>query len=133
MRRQQGRDPERGQIVGGTFHLSRRYRNPGFPWKRVYARYGREAVMVGTPPEHAEFCAAVGPVSYVYTPTFLELAQVVAGCALFVGNQSGPLAVAIGLRKRFVQEVCLTDPNCYWERAYATYGYGPDLVLPELG
>jgi hypothetical protein len=116
-----------------VFHRSRRYRNPYFPWRAVYAKYGREAVLVGTPEEHGEFCAQVGPVSYVYTPTFLELAQVVAGCELFVGNQSGPMAVAIGLCQRFVQEVCLTDPNCYWERADATYGYGPDVDLPQLG
>jgi hypothetical protein len=42
------------------------------------------------------------------------------------------MAVAIGLCKPFVQEVCLTDPNCYWERSNAVYGYGGDTALPEL-
>jgi hypothetical protein len=116
-----------------VFHRSPRYRNPYFPWKRVYARYGRQAVLVGTPEEHADFCASVGPVPHLPTPTFLELAQVIAGCAVFAGNQSGPMAVAIGLGRPFVQEVCLTDPNCYWERPNACYGYGPDVELPELG
>jgi hypothetical protein len=114
------------------FHRSPRYHNWAFPWHEAYRKYGREAAVVGTPEEHRDFCAYLGPLPYVPTPTFLDLAEVIAGCELLVGNQSAPMAVALGLGQPVVQEVCLMAPNCFWERRNATYGYGPDVELPDL-
>ena len=88
--------------------------------------------MVGTPDEHRDFCAYLGPLPYVATPTFLDLAEVIAGCELLVGNQSAPMAVALGLGKPLVQEVCLSIPNCFFERRNATYGYDAHVELPDL-
>lgn len=124
--------PRPRRVARVLFHRSPRYHNWAFPWHKVYQKYGREAAVVGTPDEHRDFCAYLGPLPYVPTPTFLDLAEVIAGCELFVGNQSAPMAVALGLGKPLVQEVCLMMPNCFWERRNATYGYGPDVELTEL-
>jgi ADP-heptose:LPS heptosyltransferase len=83
-------------------HRSARYHKWAFPWPRAYEKYRREAAVVGTPEEHRDFCAYLGPLPYIPTPTFLDLAEVIAGCELFVGNQSAPRAVALGLGKLLV-------------------------------
>jgi hypothetical protein len=124
--------PRPRRVARVLFHRSSRYHNWAFPWQRVYEKYGREAAVVGTPEEHRDFCAYLGPLPRVPTPTFLDLAEAIAGCELFVGNQSAPMAVALGLGQRLLQEVCLMAPNCFFERPNATYGYGADLELPEL-
>jgi hypothetical protein len=114
------------------FHRSARYHNWNFPWGRVYEKYGRDAAVVGTADEYRDFCAYLGPLPYVATPTLLDLAEVIAGCELLVGNQSAPMAIALGLGRPVVQEVCLMAPNCFWERPNATYGYDADVELPDL-
>ena len=124
--------PSPRKVARVLFHRSPRYHNWAFPWHKVYAKYGKEAAVVGTPDEHRDFCSYLGPLPYVPTPTFLDLAEVIAGCELFVGNQSAPMAIALGLGIPLVQEVCLMIPNCFFERRNAVYGYGADVVLPDL-
>ena len=63
---------------------------------------------------------------------YMTLARVIAGCDLFVGNQSSPHAVAEGLKKRKLLEVAPHDNNCHWERADAHYMYNGHEILPEL-
>jgi hypothetical protein len=123
--------PRPRRLARVLFHRSHRYHNCAFPWARIHEQYGREAAVVGTPQEHRDFCAYLGPLPYVPTPTFLDLAEVIAGCELFVGNQSAPMAVALGLGQRLVQEVCLMIPNNLFERPNAAYGYGADVELPD--
>jgi hypothetical protein len=124
--------PRPRRVARVLFHRSHRYHNGAFPWHRVYQKYGQEAAVVGTADEHRDFCAYFGALPHIPTPTFLDLAEVIAGCQLFIGNQSAPMAVALGLGKPLVQEVCLMIPNCFYERANAVYGYGADVVLPDL-
>jgi hypothetical protein len=124
--------PRPRKVARVLFHRSARYHNWAFPWPRVYEKYGQEAAVVGTADEHRDFCAYLGPLPHVATPTFFDLAEVIAGCELFVGNQSAPMAVALGLGRPLVQEVCLMAPNCFWERRNATYGYDASVELPNL-
>ncbi|WP_149108655.1 glycosyltransferase family protein [Limnoglobus roseus] len=114
-----------------VFHRSARYRNTRFPWKRVYEKYRREAVFVGLPDEHADFCRNVGPVSYAYTENLLQLAEVVQGCELYVGNQSAPFAVAEGLKVPTILEIGPIN-NCHWERVGNIHGWGENVRLPEI-
>jgi hypothetical protein len=58
----------------------------------------QRAVFVGLPQEHAAFEQATGwQIPHVTTSTLLDLAQVVAGSNVFIGNQSVALSIAIGL------------------------------------
>jgi hypothetical protein len=127
--------PEPRPVARVVFHRSPRYHVPAFPWRRAVEKYGREAVFVGDAREHAEFCERFGPVSYRHTGTYLELAQVIAGCELFVGNQSSPAAVAQGLRKNMVQETVGTGHwawNCHWDRPGMIHGYDEHAELVGL-
>jgi hypothetical protein len=115
-------------------HRSPRYHNWNFVpvWKRMWERYRGETVFVGSPGEHADFCWYVGPVPHYPTKDYLELAQVIAGCDLFVGNQSSPFWVAEALKKQVVLEACLSCQNCHFERNGFTYGVNDSTRLPDL-
>ena len=91
-----------------------------------------EAVFVGLPEEHAAWQDEFGPVRYYPTPDWWELCRVIAGSQIFCGNQSAPMAIALGLCvPRIVQEVCLNTPNCHFERRGVVYGRDENVELPD--
>lgn len=102
---------------------SSRYQSKTFNWKDVYKKYGRDAVFIGSPGEHKEFCDSVGFVEYYKTENLLKVAQVIAGSELFIGNQSCPFAIAEGLKHPAILE--WTDgpaQNCHFSRKNLYYG-----------
>jgi hypothetical protein len=116
-----------------VFHRSPRYHNPNFSWKRLYRAYEKEAIFIGGTEEHAAFCAEIGPISYLYTRTWLDLARIIAGCELFCGNQSGPRALAESLKVPVYVEVDPTVNNTQFDRRGAIYGVTGDEPVPALG
>ena len=66
-------------------------------WKN--SGWDKRAVFVGLPNEYDIFKKATGWTDIVYHPTsnMLEMAQVISGSKIFIGNQSSALSVAIGL------------------------------------
>jgi hypothetical protein len=117
-----------------VFHRSQRSRGPGFPWAQIYAKYANMAVFVGLPHEHFLCCREVGPVPFVRTADFYELARVIAGCRLYVGNQSAPLAVAEGLKVPLIAEHPLGDAACCrMTRSGALFNVTNETPLPDIG
>ena len=125
--------PEK-KLARVVFHRSPRYHNWNMvaTWKRAWEKYRWEIIFVGHPQEHADFCTYVGPVSYYPTQDYLHLASVIAGCELYMGNQSSPFWLAEGLKKRLVLEACLNPQNCHFERPNFTYGVNEWCNLPCL-
>lgn len=110
-----------------------RYQNPAFPWKKVAEKYRDKACFVGTGDEYERFCKDhKWNLPHVQTKNFLELARVIAGCKLFIGNQSSPYAIAEGLKKKAVLEVWDTDPNCIFDRPNVYHGRDKNVTLPDL-
>jgi hypothetical protein len=73
---------------------------------------GNDCVFVGTKEEHHAFTAKVDMrVPFYQTNTYRELAEVIKGSDLFVGNQSFPYALAEAMKVHRVLEVGLA-PNC---------------------
>lgn len=95
---------------------SPRYQNWRINWRALYPFIEGRAAFVGHPIEHARFQDACGSLPYVQTNNMLELAQVIAGCNLFIGNQSSPYAMAEGMKKNCILEVCPYVPNCLFNR-----------------
>lgn len=93
---------------------SPRYNNPRFPWSEVVKHFGEMIVFIGLAEEHARFCEAFGQVEYQPTKDFLQAARMIAGSALFIGNQSACMTIAEGLKHPRIQEVCLTHPDCIY-------------------
>lgn len=115
-----------------VFARSMRLRNLNFAWKQVHQKYAHAATFVGTAKEHEMFCHEVGPVPHAPTANVLELARVIAGADLFVGNQSLPAAIAEGLKSTMILEVSRDVPDCLFERMGRINGWGGPLALPEL-
>lgn len=113
-------------------NLTERYRNPQFPWRRVYDKYGAEMGFVGTEKEHSLFVQNVGTCPKVETVSLLDLAQVIAGSELFVGNQSLPLALAHAMHHPTVCEMSRTGIDG-WHRTINCVGTaGATIELPNL-
>ena len=92
-----------------VFARSARYRNRR--WTALWAELkatSPEAIFVGTAEEHAEFAHG----EHLLARDALELAQVIAGASVFVGNQSFPYALAEGLKVGRMLEVSEAHPNC---------------------
>lgn len=108
------------------------YRNRAFPWREIVEKYQGNISFVGTPIEHSDFCMRFGDVPRADTPDLLSLAQTIAGADLFIGNQSCAYAIAEGLKKPAILEVCPWLPNCLFHRSDVTHGWNADIDLPPL-
>jgi len=93
--------------------VNRTWRYHGrFDWQEL-AHWVDRAVFVGAAGEHEIFQKQTGLIIPFHpTPTYLELAQIIAGSKLFVGNQSFPYSLAEAMKVPRVLEVCPTCPNC---------------------
>lgn len=120
------------RIARVLFARSGRYRNPAVDWRKLYDEYSEEACFVGTPEEHHDFQRSVGPISFHYTPDYLELARVVAGADLICVNQTSIRWVAEGLKVPVVVEVDPGTNNTHFDRAGAKYLYGSGGDIPPL-
>jgi hypothetical protein len=100
-----------------------RYHNDKFPWDRLVKKHGHKMVFVGTAQE-AELFQGFCPemkVPFHSTANALELAEVIAGSTLFMGNQSMALAIAHGLGKAVLVEEWPQNANTHLERHNALY------------
>jgi hypothetical protein len=94
---------------------SSRYRTPGISYSFL-KKYPR-IVFVGIPSEYEEMKLAVPNLEYRPVKDYLELASVIAGGKLFIGNQSSPFAVAEALKVKRVLEMYYQVPNVMVEGA----------------
>lgn len=97
-------------------HRSARYRNPNFPWPLIYARLRDRLIFSGHTEEHIDFESNVGPVPFWKPSNFLELARLIKGSLGFIGNQSFPCSLALGLGQKVCQESWPASPDCVFER-----------------
>lgn len=100
---------------------SDRYHSEPFPWFKLVAEHKDRMLFVGLPTEHEKFCCMFGQVEYRKTGTILELAQVIQAGRCFIGNQSAPMALALGMGQNVIQEVWPVNPNCRLPRDNAIY------------
>jgi hypothetical protein len=91
-------------------------------WYGYFQEIKGQCAFVGHAKEHEIFEYTIeDKVPYIQTPDILTLARVIAGCAVFVGNASLPHAIAEGLKKRVIVELCRIAPNIVFTRADAQY------------
>ena len=103
---------------------SQRYHNNSFPWKMICRNHGPDMLFIGTEAEHSEFTAATNYyVPHWKTKDLLEAAELILGSAMFIGNQSSPCWVAMGLGHRLVQETHPSIHDSIVERENAIFHY----------
>lgn len=111
---------------GAIINRTRRYRNPMFPWLGVMSHLievGNPG-FIGTAEEHQDFFGQMVAIP-LPTPTAEAMASVIGNSAIFIGNQSLPLAIAHGLHHPVIVEQWPYDPNCKLRRMNATYFLTP--------
>lgn len=86
-----------------------RYRAPGISYDFLEAYPNLS--FVGLKEEYEDLKQVIPSLKYKAVSNFLELAQVIAGCKFFIGNQSFPFALAEALKVKRVLEVCFECPN----------------------
>jgi hypothetical protein len=94
---------------------SSRYHSPGisYGFLKKYTRL----VFVGVPDEYNEMKKELPALEYAPVHDFLQLAKIIAGSRLFIGNQSFPFSLAEALKVPRVLEVYHQCPNVLVEGA----------------
>lgn len=119
----------KGRVI---INRSFRYNNESFPWGEIVRHLGTQLLFIGLPEEHAKFQTQFGRVEYYWPKDLLEVAQIIAGSDLFIGNQSSCMTIAEGLKHPRIQEVCLWQPDCiYPGKTGAQYVADGVLTLPD--
>jgi hypothetical protein len=117
-------------------HRSPRYHNPYFNWRAVGEEFGNRMVFLGLDEEVAALRKSTGVnAPHAKFADYAALASALAAAELFIGNQSSPMAVAIGLGVPFIQETCLWVPDCIYPRRngfYCVDGGIPKLRVPAF-
>lgn len=109
---------------------SPRYRDERFDWPRILSAYSGRCVFIGLKDEHSDFQSRFGQIPFEPTKDLLEVARIIAGASLFVGNQSCPYAIAEGLKKRAILEACPAGSNTIFSRPEVILGCDKSTVLP---
>lgn len=102
-------EPDRSFANEIVIARSFRYRAPGISYAFLNAY--PHLTFVGLKEEYEDLKQAIPSLKYKAVSNFLELAQVIAGCKFFIGNQSFPFSLAEALKVKRVLEVCFECPN----------------------
>ena len=87
-----------------------RYHNPTFDYS-ILKPYQERITFVGLPEEYRIISAKLPDINYCEVQNFYQLAQVIKGCNLFIGNQSMAFAIAEQMKHPRVVEICPTAHN----------------------
>lgn len=113
-----------------VLHRSPRYHNSAFPWWKILKKYKNRALFVGTKEEYEEFpFLQRRHIQHRPCQNFLELAEIIKGSEIFIGNQSSPFWVAVGLGHPLIQESYLLSLDSIIERPNAQYVSGNRILL----
>jgi len=99
--------PEAFDIV---LNRTARYHNPTFDYTALRA-YQDRITFVGLPEEFRVISAKLPNIKHYPVDDFYQLAQVISGCNLFIGNQSMAFAIAEQMKHPRVVEICPTAHN----------------------
>lgn len=113
------------RVVGHGYPIfarSARYHNPYWDriWPEIVAMH-KDAWFIGLESEHAAFCAEFGHVRRFPTRDFTDVAALIAGSSVFVGNQSAPYAIAEAMKVNTIQETHLNQRDCIFPRKNAVF------------
>lgn len=107
-----------------------RWGNPHFNWGAVVRTYGSRVLFLGTPEEHQSFCMDYGRVEYRPTGDLLEAASLIAGCWLYISNQTSLYAIATGLGVRRILAVSLSQTDCCYTVGDVQHVIDGEMRLP---
>lgn len=86
-----------------------RYRTLGISY-RFLSKY-ENLKFLGLPEEFEDIKTQIPNIEYIKVSNALEMAETIAGCKFFIGNQSFPFSIAEALKIKRVLEVSNENPN----------------------
>ena len=86
-----------------------RYRSLGINYTFL-SKY-KNIKFLGLKEEFDDIKKQIPTIEYITVNNALEMAEIIAGCKFFIGNQSFPFSVAEALKVKRVLEVCYECPN----------------------
>lgn len=104
--------------------INRTLRYRGYmDYRSVVKDFGELVTFIGLKDEYENFCENFGKVAYYKTTDFLEVASIIKGSKLFIGNQSVCYAIAEGMKVPRLLETSIDMPNCQpvGEHGYSTW------------
>lgn len=102
-------EPDKSVKEAIVLARSFRYRAPGINYSFLKAY--TPIVFVGLQDEYDNMKKLIPHLQYRPVKNFLEMAELIRGSKLFIGNQSFPFAIAEGLKVRRLLEVYHQSPN----------------------
>lgn len=88
---------------------SQRYRAPGISYS--FLQQYPNVYFIGVEVEFTDMQQMVPNIRHLKVNDFLQMAQLIAGCKLFIGNQSFPFSLAEALKVNRLLEVYFQSPN----------------------
>lgn len=88
---------------------SGRYRNSSIDYS--FLKVYENLIFIGVSSEYEDMRKSIPNLKWLQVDNFLTLAQIIAGCKFFIGNQSFPYAVAEGLKVPRILEAYYEIPN----------------------
>lgn len=110
------------KLANTVISRSLRYQNSKIDYNKFFESYD-DCVFVGLPEEHEQFEKMFSNIRYQPVNDFLQLAEIINGAELFVGNQSFALSLAVAMQKPFLQEYYPIYHDCIFDRKNARYMY----------
>lgn len=105
-----------------------------FPWRQVVERYSDSLGFVGYQSDLEKFRRFYGVdnncIDFIDAPDFMQIAQVVAGCELYIGNLTSITAVAEGLKHRAIVEGYAGWPANDFLRQGLVVAYSDKIEFP---
>lgn len=101
---------------------SQRYHNLQFNWNRFLEPYEGRIIFLGFKAEYEAMCKNTSiPIGYQPVKDALEMAQLIAGSDLFIGNQSCACWLAMAMGHPLIQETYIAQPDSKVIRDNATF------------
>lgn len=114
-------------------HRSFRARNDLFQWPDALDAYGDSILFIGLPDEHADFVQRFGDVDFYRVKDALEMAEIIAGADLVIGNTTCAYTIAEGLKQNTIQETRIDHPSDnIFIRPNAYYCFDGKVTFPPL-
>jgi len=105
-----------------VINRSLRYHTAHIMWDSIVRVLEIKADFIGSPFEHEVFCKTFNiEIPHFQCKDALALAQRIKAAETFIGNQSMPMSLRIGMGLSFAQESYAKAANCIFEGMDATY------------
>ncbi|MCD0487101.1 hypothetical protein LPB86_02595 [Pedobacter sp. MC2016-14] len=88
---------------------SQRYRNPHIDYN--FLNKYKNLCFIGVKSEYEEIVQCIPKIEFVEVSNFLQMAEIIAGAAFFIGNQSFPFSIAEALKVPRILETSFEAPN----------------------